>query len=93
MFGLKIFVRVQTFRRAPPVPPHNFCHPALIYIYAINSTAGKDSRLFECAIYRKPARIERNYIASIDFESDIGPKHWVMFWNSCYVLFLAPNLL
>ena len=50
----------------------------VIYIYAINSTAGKDSRLFECAIYRKPARTERNYIASIDFESDIGPRHWVM---------------
>ena len=29
MFGLKIFVQVQTFRRGPPVPPHNFCHPAL----------------------------------------------------------------
>ena len=28
MFGLKIFVRVQTFWRGPPVPPHNFCHPA-----------------------------------------------------------------
>ena len=27
MFGLKIFVRVQTFR--PPVLPRNFCHPAL----------------------------------------------------------------
>ena len=27
MFRLKIFVRVQTFRRGPPVPPHNFCHP------------------------------------------------------------------
>ena len=29
MFGLKIFVRVQTFRRVPPVLPRNFCHPAL----------------------------------------------------------------
>ena len=29
MFGLKIFVRVQTFRRAPPVRPCNFCHPGL----------------------------------------------------------------
>ena len=27
MFGLKIFVRVQTFRRMPPVLPRNFCHP------------------------------------------------------------------
>ena len=28
MFGLKIFVRVQTFRRVPHVLPRNFCHPA-----------------------------------------------------------------
>ena len=27
MFRLKIFVRVQTFRRVPPVLPRNFCHP------------------------------------------------------------------
>ena len=27
MFGLKIFVWVQTFRRVPPVLPRNFCHP------------------------------------------------------------------
>ena len=27
MFGLKIFIRVQTFWRGPPVPPRNFCHP------------------------------------------------------------------
>ena len=27
MFGLKIFVQVQTFRRVPPVLPRNFCHP------------------------------------------------------------------
>ena len=30
MFGLKIFVGVQTFRRGPPVPPHNFCYPGCI---------------------------------------------------------------
>ena len=28
MFGFKIFVRVQTFRRVPPVLPRNFYHPA-----------------------------------------------------------------
>ena len=31
MFGLKIFVRVQTFRQGLPVPPHNFCHPASVH--------------------------------------------------------------
>ena len=28
MFGLKIFVLVQTFRRVPPMLPCNFCHPS-----------------------------------------------------------------
>ena len=43
-----------------------------------NLILGKDARMFECPIYRKPARTELNYIGSIDFESDIGPRHWVM---------------
>ena len=30
MFGLKIFARVQTFRRVPPVLPRNFCHPVKV---------------------------------------------------------------
>ena len=50
----------------------------VIYMYAINTTAGKDARLYECPIYRKPARTDLNYIGSIDFESDIGPRHWTM---------------
>ena len=29
LFGPKIFVRVQTFRRVPPVLPRNFCHPGI----------------------------------------------------------------
>ena len=50
----------------------------VIYIYAINTTAGKDSKLYESPIYRKPGRTISNYIGSIDFESDISPKHWAM---------------
>ena len=50
-----------------------------LFIYLLFLTfLGKDARMFECAIYRKPARTELNYIGSIDFESDIGPRHWVM---------------
>ena len=30
MLGLKIFVGVQTFRRRPFLPSHNFCHPGHI---------------------------------------------------------------
>ena len=31
MFGLKTFVRVQTFRRGAPVPPRNFCNPGWLF--------------------------------------------------------------
>ena len=34
--------------------------------------------MYECPIYRKPARTDLNYIGSIDFESDYDPKHWTM---------------
>ena len=50
----------------------------VIYIYAINTTAGRDNKLYESPIYRKPGRTEINYIGSIDFESEISPKHWAM---------------
>ena len=49
----------------------------VIYIYAINTTAGKDSKLYECPIYRKPGRTEANYIGTVDFESDMGGSHWI----------------
>ena len=50
----------------------------IIYIYAINQASGKDNKLYSCPIYRKPMRKDINYIGSIDFESDVNPKHWVM---------------
>ena len=36
MFGLKIFVRVQIFRRVPPVLPRNFCHPVSEQFFPIS---------------------------------------------------------
>lgn len=46
----------------------------VIYIYAINTTAGKDPRLYECPIYRKPQRTDQKYVGSIDFETDFNPR-------------------
>ena len=37
MLELKIFVWVQTFRRRPFVPSHNFCHPGQFYFKKISS--------------------------------------------------------
>ncbi|XP_037924624.1 dynein heavy chain 5, axonemal isoform X2 [Hermetia illucens] len=48
------------------------------YIYAINTTAGKDPKLYECPIYRKPQRTDQKYVGSIDFETDFNPRHWTL---------------
>ena len=50
----------------------------VIFIYAMNTTAGRDAKLYECPIYRKPDRTQTNYIGSIDFESEKSPKHWAL---------------
>ncbi|XP_066590394.1 dynein axonemal heavy chain 5 [Prorops nasuta] len=50
----------------------------VIYIYAINTTAGKDPKLYECPIYRKPHRTDQKYVGSIDFETDHNPRHWTL---------------
>ena len=38
----------------------------VIYIYAINTTGGKDPKLYESPIYRKPGRKEVNILNHID---------------------------
>lgn len=50
----------------------------VIYIYAINTTAGKDPKLYECPIYRKPQRTDAKYVGSIDFETDYNSRHWTL---------------
>ena len=44
MFWLKIFVLVQTFRQGPPVPSHNFCHPATQILSRFCLSLGYESR-------------------------------------------------
>jgi len=50
----------------------------VVYVYAINSTAGKDPKMYECPIYRKPQRGTATYIGSIDLETDVNPRHWTL---------------
>ena len=40
MLELKIFAQLQTFRRRPFVPSHNFCHPARDGDYLAGQTDG-----------------------------------------------------
>jgi dynein heavy chain len=40
----------------------------LIHLYAINSTAGRDTKFYECPIYKKPRRTDLEYITMVDLK-------------------------
>ncbi|XP_042219342.1 dynein axonemal heavy chain 8-like [Homarus americanus] len=51
----------------------------VVYLYAVNTTSGKDPNLYECPMYRKPKRTDATYIGSIDLETtDYLPSHWTL---------------
>jgi dynein heavy chain len=60
-------------------------HPKVLYvplpvllIYAINSTAGRDARTYECPIYKKPRRTDLEYICMVDLKTTVKPEHWTL---------------
>lgn len=50
----------------------------VVHIYAINSTGGRDVRMYECPVYKKPRRTDLTYIAAVDLKTTLAPDHWVL---------------
>jgi len=57
----------------------------LIHLYAVNSTAGRDTKLYECPIYKKPRRTDLEYITMVDLKTgslkdgrSVHPNHWTL---------------
>ena len=50
----------------------------VIHIYAINTTAGRDARMYQCPIYKKPRRTDLTYITSVDLKTNQNPDHWIL---------------
>lgn len=50
----------------------------VVHIFAINSTAPKDTKLYQCPVYKKPNRTDLNYITPLWLEATKPPDHWVM---------------
>jgi dynein heavy chain len=60
-------------------------HPKVLYVnlpilwvYAINSTSGRDARQYECPIYRKPRRTDQEYVCMVDLKTTVKPDHWTL---------------
>ena len=61
-----------------PKPKDLFEPLPVIHLYAINSTAERDPRLYECPIYKKPRRTDLTYIAPVELKTTQNPDHWVL---------------
>ena len=60
MFGLKIFIWVQTFRRVPPVLPFNFCHPADVIL--ANNRTGNHPKVEFCFYWSRSCSLSPDLV-------------------------------
>ncbi|XP_030831333.1 dynein heavy chain 5, axonemal isoform X2 [Strongylocentrotus purpuratus] len=65
-------------RLIEPKPKVLFEPLPVIHIYAINSTQGRDPRMYECPIYKKPVRTDLTYIAPVELKTTQNPDHWIL---------------
>ena len=50
----------------------------VVHMFAINSTAPKDPKLYICPIYKKPRRTDLTYITGIVMRTTQIPEHWML---------------
>ncbi|KAM7400305.1 hypothetical protein PAMA_004821 [Pampus argenteus] len=50
----------------------------VIHMFAINSTAPVDPKLYVCPIYKKPRRTDLNYITAVVLSTAQSPDHWIL---------------
>lgn len=55
-----------------------FTSMPIVHIYAINSTAPKDLKLYECPVYKKPQRTDLNFITPLWLNTIEKPDHWIL---------------
>eukprot|EP00049_Salpingoeca_infusionum_P010530 m.182232 g.182232 ORF g.182232 m.182232 type:complete len:2544 (-) comp14667_c0_seq7:2478-10109(-) len=61
-------------------PPPKVLYTALpiVHLSAINSTADRDKRQYECPVYRKPRRTDLEYVTMLDLKTNVAPEKWTM---------------
>ncbi|XP_068084800.1 dynein axonemal heavy chain 8 [Anabrus simplex] len=50
----------------------------VVHIFAINSTAPKDPKLYLCPVYKKPNRTDLTYVTPLWLPSNKPPEHWIL---------------
>ena len=65
-------------RLVEPPPKVLFTLLPVVHMFAINSTAPKDPRLYLCPVYKKPQRTDLTYITFICLRTTTTPDHWTL---------------
>lgn len=55
-----------------------FTQLPVLHIFAINSTAPKDPKLYVCPIYKKPRRTDLTFITVVYLRTVMSPDHWIL---------------
>ncbi|KAM8728478.1 dynein axonemal heavy chain 8-like [Acanthopagrus schlegelii] len=50
----------------------------VIHMFALNSAAPMDPKLYVCPIYKKPRRTDLNYITAVVLPTIQSPDHWIL---------------
>ncbi|XP_073740929.1 dynein axonemal heavy chain 8 [Callorhinus ursinus] len=61
-----------------PAPKVLFTQLPVLHIFAINSTAPKDPKLYVCPIYKKPRRTDLTFITVVYLRTVLSPDHWIL---------------
>ncbi|XP_030832172.1 dynein heavy chain 8, axonemal [Strongylocentrotus purpuratus] len=61
-----------------PTPKVLFTLLPVIHMFAINSTAPKDPRLYQCPVYKKPCRTDLTFITFVILRTTPSPDHWTL---------------
>uniref|UniRef100_A0A2K6F192 Dynein axonemal heavy chain 8 n=1 Tax=Propithecus coquereli TaxID=379532 RepID=A0A2K6F192_PROCO len=55
-----------------------FTQIPVLHIFAINSTAPKDPKLYVCPVYKKPRRTDLTFITVVYLRTVLSPDHWIL---------------
>ncbi|ELK00339.1 Dynein heavy chain 8, axonemal [Pteropus alecto] len=55
-----------------------FMQLPVLHIFAINSTAPKDPKLYVCPVYKKPRRTDLTFITVVYLRTVLSPDHWIL---------------
>ncbi|XP_019488822.1 PREDICTED: dynein heavy chain 8, axonemal, partial [Hipposideros armiger] len=60
------------------MPKVLFTQLPVLHIFAVNSIAPKDPKLYVCPIYKKPRRTDLTFITVVYLPTDLSPDHWIL---------------